>query len=208
MRRKLKKGGLVKMNLEKFKNIFHGKKKTENLVVLLVLVIAVIVAINYIWNGNEKIEEKDSDNKEKSETVQVSENIQEDNLENRMEKILSKIAGVGKVKVMITYSESSKILPIYDENSKISNTTESDNNGGTRTISEADNHKSIVYKENGDGTKEPVTQSIINPKIEGAIIAAEGADNVDVKTKIIQAVEAATGLSSHKIQVFEMSKGN
>lgn len=196
------------MAFEKLKGIFKGKKKTENLVVLLVLMIVVVVAINYIWNGNTTDNKETKSNKQNSEAIQVSENIKEDDLETRMEKILTQIAGVGKVKVMLTYSESSKILPIYDENSKVSNTTESDNNGGTRTISETDSQKAIIYKENSDGSREPVTQSVINPKIEGAIIAAEGATNADIKTKIVQAVEAATGLASHKIQVFEMTGEN
>ena len=42
-------------------------------------------------------------------------------------------------------------------------------------------------------------------KIEGAIITAQGASSIYVKTNIIQAVEAVTGLAVHKIQVFEMS---
>ena len=44
------------------------------------------------------------------------------------------------------------------------------------------------------------------PKIEGAIITAEGAADGNVKTNIIQAVEAVTGLATHKIQVFEMQE--
>ena len=46
---------------------------------------------------------------------------------------------------------------------------------------------------------------MVNPKIEGAIITAKGANNAEVKNNIIQAVEAVTGLATHKIQVFEMS---
>lgn len=49
-----------------------------------------------------------------------------------------------------------------------------------------------------------MTQSVVNPKIEGAIITATGAEDVNVKTNIIQAVEAVTGLATYKIQVFEM----
>lgn len=48
--------------------------------------------------------------------------------------------------------------------------------------------------------------SIVSPKIEGAIITAQGASNVEVKSNIISAVEAVTGIGSHKIQVFEMKK--
>ena len=61
-----------------------------------------------------------------------------------------------------------------------------------------------MYKEE-NGEKTPITQKVIQPKIEGAIITAKGASNVNVKTNIIQAVEAVTGLAVHKIQVFEMN---
>ncbi len=77
--------------------------------------------------------------------------------------------------------------------------------GGSRKISQTSNKKEVIYQDK-DGEKVPVTQSIIKPKIEGAIITATGAGNSEVKLKITQAVEAATGLATHKIQVFEMSK--
>ncbi len=51
--------------------------------------------------------------------------------------------------------------------------------------------KEVIYQE-VNGEKIPVTQSIMKPKIEGAIITASGAKNSDVKTSIVQAVEAAT----------------
>ena len=76
--------------------------------------------------------------------------------------------------------------------------------GGTRKVIETDVKKEIIYQEN-NGEKTPITQSIISPKIEGAIIAAKGAGNASVKTNIIQAVEAVTGISTHKIQVFAMT---
>lgn len=75
--------------------------------------------------------------------------------------------------------------------------------GGNRKISETSVKKEVVYQEI-NGEKIPVTQSVIKPKIEGAIITAKGATNSEVKANIVQAVEAATGLATHKIQVFEM----
>lgn len=126
-------------------------------------------------------------------------------LEKRLEEILSNINGVGKVKVLITYSESSQVVAMYDETSKTSNTKESDSTGGTRDIQQNDTTKSVIFKED-NGEKIPVTQKVVNPLIEGAIVTAVGASNPTIKTNIIQAVEAATGLATHKIQVFEMSK--
>ena len=77
--------------------------------------------------------------------------------------------------------------------------------GGTRIINENITKKDIVYEEE-NGVKKPITQSIILPQIEGAIVTAQGAGNAVIKEYIIQAVEAATGLSSHKIQVFELGE--
>ena len=75
--------------------------------------------------------------------------------------------------------------------------------GGTRQISETNSKKEVIYKE-VNGEKIPVTQSIISTKVEGAIITAEGANNAEVKTNIINAVQAVTGLTIDRIQVFEM----
>lgn len=77
--------------------------------------------------------------------------------------------------------------------------------GGNRKISQETTKKEVIYQEI-DGEKIPVTQSIVKPKIEGAIIIATGAGNSENKIKITQAVEAVTGLATHKIQVFEMKK--
>ena len=108
------------------------------------------------------------------------------------------------MKVMITYSETSKIQPVYNEENTEENTEETDSEGGTRKIIQKDNRKEVIYEE-VEGEKTIITQSTTSPEIEGAIITAEGAGDASVKTNIILAVEAVTGLATHKIQVFEMS---
>lgn len=196
------------LDKEKLKNMFKGKKKTENLVTLIIVLIVTVVAINYIWSDKKKSTDTKIDNDSMKETdiVQVSSDISEDELELKLESILSKISGVGKVKVMITYSQSSTLTPIYNEDTSVSNTNETDSAGGTRTITETGSQKEVVYKENTDGSKEPITQSVSSPKIEGAVVVAEGAEDANVKTSIVQALEAATGLATHKIQVFKMEE--
>lgn len=200
------------MLLDKLKKMFsktekNGKKKVENMVVFVIILIFTIVAINYIWNDGKSKEESNAvpESQDTSEVVQVSNEVKQDDIEKKLENILSKIQGVGKVSVMLTYSETSTYIPIYNQNTKGSNTTETDSTGGSRTISEEDSQKEVIYKEDKNGNKEPVTQSIISPKIEGAIITAEGAGNASVKSNIVGAVEAATGLATHKIQVFKMN---
>ena len=124
-------------------------------------------------------------------------------LAEQLEQILSKMQGVGEVKVFINYSESSEVVAMYNETTKTSNTEENDTAGGSRKIQETDLQKDIIYQEE-NGEKMPITQKVVQPKVEGAIITAKGANNAETKTNIIQAVEAVTGLATHKIQVFEM----
>ena len=87
-----------------------SKKKIENIVVFIVILIITVIAINTIWNGDkkEKTVEKSNSNTDKKlviqeETVEVDSANTQDTIEKRLEDILSNIDGVGKVKVLITY---------------------------------------------------------------------------------------------------------
>ena len=185
-------------------------RKIENLVVFAIILIITIIVINVIWNGDEKKSTKDTtkDYSKKlasnTTTEETSEVCESSDLEKKLENILSKIQGVGKVKVFINYSQSSETVAMYNENSKVSQTEETDTSGGKRVIESTDSQKDIVFKEE-NGEKIPITQKIIQPKIEGAIITAQGANDATTKSNIMQAVEAATGIATHKIQVFEMN---
>ncbi len=184
-----------------------SKRNMENLFVFLIILIVTVIAINTIWNDDKKNKSTNEVDNTKVLATNANEKTETDTgqeeLEHRLETILAKIDGVGKVSILITYSQTSEVIAMYNENSKESSTEEADNGGGTRKITEVDNSKEIIYKDE-NGEKIPVTQKIILPKIEGAIITAEGAKNATIKSNIIQAVEAATGLATHKIQVFTM----
>lgn len=174
-----------------------GKKKIENIVVLIIILIITIIAINTIWNGDKK---KSTTKQEQTTTLTkqlaVEENAnktmkEEDDIQTELESILSNINGVGRVKVLVSYSESSQVVAMYNENSKNSQVEEKDSGGGTRITTQEDIQKDVIYKEE-NGQKVPITQKVISPKIEGAIVTAEGASSANVKNDIILAVEAVT----------------
>lgn len=186
-----------------------NKKKIENLVVFLIILIITVIVINVIWSGDNSTtkETEPSNDKNKklaSEVQEIQSDAKIEDISKELEEILSHIKGVGKVKVMVTYTRTSQTVPLYNQDSSEKSTEENDKQGGTRKITETDTKTEIIYKEE-NGEKIPITQSTISPTIEGAIVTAEGADNAEVKTNIIQAVEAVTGVATHKIQVFEMN---
>lgn len=196
------------LNNPKKKNDKTKNRKIENLVVFIIILVVTLILVKYIFSDNKEKNVK-TENYNEAELV-YSDNVSQDmsitdyneELETELKEILKKIDGVGDVDILITFSETSKIVPIYNENSSESKTEESDTAGGSRIIENYDVSKEVISDENSV----PITEKVVMPKIEGAIITAEGANNVTVKNNIISAVEAATGLAMHKIQVFEMKK--
>lgn len=189
--------------LEKLKNIFLNKeKRIENLVSFLIILIITLIIINKVIDDSEKIDE-DYTNQYGVELAEKEIDIQnkEENLEEKLEKILSKISGVGDVSVLLTYSETSSVIPVYNINSSSSVVKEKDETGEISKVTENENEEKEVIT---DTSSKIVVEKKILPIVLGAIVTAEGGGNTQIKSNIISAVEAVTGLASHKIQVFEM----
>lgn len=203
---------------DKLKNIFKGngeknnKKQIENIIFFIVILIVVVIVINIVWSDKDDSIKEEHDDKILAQMID-STNIEKEksssyyDLQERLENILETMEGVGKVKVLINYSETSSLVAMYNETVTESSTEERDTEGGTRNITSVDTQKEIAYSEE-DGNSNPITEKVIMPTIEGAIITAEGAANATVRANIVAAVEAVTGLASHKIQVFKMETTN
>ena len=165
---------MLKEKLNKlFKGEENNKKKIENLVFFLVILVITIIVINTIWKDDKNTRSDTNDNTKKLASQETTPT--EESLETKLEQILSNISGVGNVDVLITYNETEELIPVYNQSDKKTTTNEVDSNGGTRTVEEMDTSKEVVYQN----------------------------EEVIIQKTIIQAVEAATGLATHKIQVFE-----
>lgn len=197
--------------IDKLKNIFQNKdKKKENLISLLIILVITLIIINRIWNDDgiktkEELKEdaylatiKSEDISDVNLKIDETESgnvnrIKSNDLEERLKKILETLKGVSNVSVMLTYNESSSQVPIYNINESNSKNKDEE----TTSI-----EKEVVV----DSESNIVLEKVLNPKIEGAIITAKGVSDPTVKGNIISAVEAVTGVMTHKIQVFEMGE--
>ena len=121
----------LKEMFSSFKTKGNDKKKIENLVVFVIILIITIILINTIWNSDEKTEGNKQINSDKilaktDNTNAQNSNLETDELEVKLENILENIEGVGKVKVLLTYSESSQTIAMYNEDTTESDTEETD----------------------------------------------------------------------------------
>ena len=181
----------------------NNKRKIENICFFICILIITLVFMKNIWTGNNEKSKSYEKENNTNEVLAIDNNTNKNEFEDKLEDILSSIKNVGKVNVFVNYSESTSSIPLYDESTTTSTTTEGDSSGGTRNTVETENQKEVVFTEKS-GIKDPVIQKTLMPIIEGAIITAEGASNATVKTDIISAVQAVTGLTIDRIQVFEM----
>ena len=173
----------------------NQKKQIENIVIFIVLLIIVIIVINSMFN-EEKIDLKLNEDREEIRNEFVT-----DELENKLQKILSSMSGVGSVDVMISYTNTVTQIPMYNTKENTTTVEEQDVNGGKRETKEVSNEQSIVFEEKSS-SKIPAVKQTIMPEVIGVIVVAEGANNQIIKENIKNAVEAVVNIASHRIQVF------
>lgn len=128
--------------------------------------------------------------KEKSKNQTQAVTPTQPDISSELSQILSRIDGAGEVSVMLSVRTGS---------STVYQTDESDSNGDSST------HKQdtvIVTDENR--AQSGLVQHVIYPEYRGAIIVCQGADNIQVRLNIMEAVSRITGLGMDKISVLKM----
>ena len=122
---------------------------------------------------------------------------------SEMEAILSTIKGAGEVKVLVNYASSSEIVTATAMQ-KDSVTTYSDNDESSiteNTVSE------IVTVKDDNGENALVLKELM-PEISGVIVTAQGAGDISVKMRLIDAVTTLLDIPQNKVDVFEMQNIN
>lgn len=125
--------------------------------------------------------------------------------ENQLVEIITNMLGVEKVTVKINL-DSTEIIEV-EKNRTISeqSTKEKDKQGGTREIEDMKRDEQVVLYQN-NGNQNPLILKTIKPKVRGVVVVAEGAESVQVKAMIIEAVQKLLDVAPHEIGILPMRK--
>lgn len=129
----------------------------------------------------------------------------ESTLEERLKEMLEKMVGVGRVDVMITVESTEEKVVERNMNTSENTTDETDRNGGKRHITTVTSDGQVVLYQATDG-QQPLITKVINPRIRGVLIVAEGAEDASVRKLIIQAVEKGMNVVPTRISVVPSKK--
>lgn len=112
-------------------------------------------------------------------------------IEARLEQMLCKVDGAGKVEVMLTLQSGARTQYQMD--------TQTDTDGERSSVE----RKTVILSE-GSAYDEAAVSEVYYPQFQGALIVCEGADSAAVRLNLIEAVTALTGLGSDRITVVKM----
>ncbi|KMJ55086.1 stage III sporulation protein AG [Bacillus sp. LL01] len=120
--------------------------------------------------------------------------------ENQLRDTLEQIVGLSDVSVMINLAESERNIYEKNINARQQNTNETDREGGTRTVDDVTKDEQLVIVRSGD-KEEPVLVAKEKPTIRGVLVVAEGVENAQVKSWVIEAVSRVLDVPSHRVSV-------
>jgi len=176
--------------MEKLKDILNKDKKTSNLILIAVLLVIVLVFTNYIFN--------ETNENSKATAITLSENIttSSEDVETKLANIISKIDGVESASVMISFSSTEKLIPVYDTKENIDTTTQDDKTSSKKTV-----EKTVAYEGEGS-SKSALLESKETAQATGAIVVVNGTITESVKLEIKEAVSMVTDVPLYKVQIF------
>ncbi|ASS92474.1 MAG: stage III sporulation protein AG [Bacillaceae bacterium] len=119
---------------------------------------------------------------------------------NELKGALQSISGVGEVEVIVNVDSSSE--SVLEKNRSIQNQTtdETDREGGKRQVEDKSVDEQVVIIRKGD-QESPIVVKTEKPKIRGVLVVAKGAENVQIKKMITDAVTRVLDVDSHRVAV-------
>ena len=114
-----------------------------------------------------------------------------ENLETRLEQILSQVSGAGNVRVLLTQERGETSVYQLDRQEVT--------DGDRREI-----RQDTVTVTGSDRQQEGLLTQVEAPQYRGAVVVCQGGDNPTVRLSVVEAVSGATGLPSNRITVLKM----
>lgn len=174
----------IKLSLDDMIRKFKDKK-------IAVLIFAVFIGI-ILMSFSSLSFSNDAEISSSSNKSQV-----ENDIEDKLENLISKISGVGELSLMVTYENSGTAEYVTDGTQS---TEKIENSSGATNKSSIDS--SVVV----DGSKEPVLKFFSSPKVKGVVIVCDGGNDPVTKERVINAVSTVLQIGTDKIYVTQTQR--
>jgi len=128
--------------------------------------------------------------------------------EAQVKEALDAIVGVEDAIVVVNVDATEKKVLEKNNTSKTQTTDETDREGGKRKVEDQSKEEQLVIIRNGE-KEVPIVTEIKKPVIRGVLVVAKGAENIQVKKWIVEAVTKVLDVPSHRVAVMpKKTKGD
>lgn len=180
-----------------FKNLNEkDKKKIYSLLSLGIVCVLALIIISCIPDNKNISDSTDTSQAQEPSTEELTSG--EEDLEKKLQKILSKISGAGDVDVMITFESSEEQQPAYNSNTTTETTQEKDSQGGERTVTTESENKTMITS----SSNTPIILKTNEAKVKGVIVVSSGATDSKVKETLYSAVQTALQIQGHQVEIY------
>lgn len=125
--------------------------------------------------------------------------------ETQIKEALDTIVGVDDVSVVVNVDSTEKKVLEKNTTNQGQITDETDREGGKRVVEDQSKEEQVVIIREGE-KEVPIVIETKKPNIRGVLIVAKGADNIQVKTWIVEAVSRVLDVPAHKVSVLPKKK--
>lgn len=186
----------------KFKILDNQKKQVWMIAAAVVVGVSLLVVPSLISFNKQTSEVPKMANVDTAvASSQTSLEAWERAFESKLASMLSQIDGVGKASVSVTLDAGPEYT--YAMNTNINKTTTEENakDGGTRVSTELNEKNDLVIVQPGSNKNEPIIIKESSPSIKGVMVVAEGAKDMEVRSKISRAVQVLLDIHAHQVTV-------
>ena len=162
-------------------------KKEKSLFIKLALILVaglVLMQLASGWGGSKTPDDKPPVQKISGVPQEIFPRSEAD-LEQKLEEILSKIKGVGEVRVLITYKQSASSEYVFNQDE-------------SRGEKEERQNRELVTGNGG-----PYLLHQVAPSVQGVLVVAAGAGDIGVRQQLFQAVAGILDVPAHRIVITE-----
>ncbi len=163
--------------VKKFADSIKTNRKMQIGLAILLAVILILCYFLFIRSPSPK------DVNEGQSIVSSDAEAYADQLESKLEKVLSQVKGAGDVSVLVTLGSGFEYVYATEEVVK-------ETSSGTTTTS------TIILV-----SGEPVLVKEIYPQIQGVLVSASGADDISVKVNLITAIQTVVDVANEDITI-------
>lgn len=163
--------------MKKTQRLIEKLKKDKRVLLIIAIGILGMLLLLFSETGGAKNMET-----EKTDALPFGTDAERE-LEERLEKLLSGVAGVGRVKVMVTFDGTWESIYARDGEAKDASTKD----------------EYVIIKENGDETGLKIRS--VRPDIKGVGVSCEGADSASVRENVTSLICASLGIPSNRVYV-------